>query len=94
MKWHEYLTMDRKPKKWFLCRWSIGDKLIDTKDVLVVAYHTLKQGGEGVVDVAPMMNFHLSFLFNQLFWLNIPLFSFAQEKARVILYSVPIFHSL
>ena len=59
--------MDRKPKKWFLCRWSISDELVDRKDVLVVAYDTLKQGGEGVVDVAPMMNFHLSFLFNQLF---------------------------
>ena len=67
MKWREYLTTDRKSKKWFLCRWSIGDKLVDTKDVLVVAYHTLKQGGEEVVDAAPMMNFHLSFLFNQLF---------------------------
>ena len=67
MKWHEYLTTDRKPKKWLPCRSSIDDKLVDTKDVLVVAYHTYRQEGEGVVDVAPMMNFHLSFLFNELF---------------------------
>ena len=47
---------------------TIGDKLlVDMKIALVVPYDTLKQGGEGVVDVAPMMNFHLSFLFNQLF---------------------------
>ena len=68
MKWHEYLTTDRKPKKWLPRRLSLGDKLlVDMKIALVVAYDTLKQGGEGVVDVAPMMNFHLSFLFNQLF---------------------------
>ena len=42
---------------------AIGDKLLDTKDVLVVAYHTQRQEGEEVVDVAPMMTFHLSFLF-------------------------------
>ena len=67
MKWHEYLTTDRKPKKWLPCRSSIGDKLVGTKITLVVAYDTLKQGGEGVVDVASMMNFHVSFIFNQLF---------------------------
>ena len=50
MKWREYLTTDQKPKKWFLCRSSIGDKLVGTKIALVVAYDTLKQGGEGVVD--------------------------------------------
>ena len=64
MNWHKYHTMDRKPKKWLLCRSSI---LVDTKDVLVVAYHTYRQEGEEVVDVAPVMNFHLSFLFNELF---------------------------
>ena len=46
---------------------AIDDKLVDTKDVLEVAYHTWRQEGEEVVDVALMMNFHLSFLFNQLF---------------------------
>ena len=66
MKWREYLTTDRKPKKWFLCRSSIGDKLVGTKIALVVAYDALKQGVEGVVDVASMMNFHVSFIFNQL----------------------------
>ena len=68
MKWHEYLTTDRNPKKWLPCRSSLGDKLlVDMKIALVVAYDTLKQGGEGVVDVSPMMNFLLSFLFTQLF---------------------------
>ena len=39
---------------------TIGDKLlVDMKIALVVAYDTLKQGGEGVVDVASMMNIHL-----------------------------------
>ena len=33
----------------------------------VVAYHTLRSGEEGVVGVAPMVNFHMSFLFNKLF---------------------------
>ena len=38
-------------KKWLLCRSAIGDKLVDTKNVLVMKYHTLRQGGEGVVGV-------------------------------------------
>ena len=54
-------------KKWLLCRSSIGDKLVDTKNVLAMKYHTYRQEGEGVVGVAPMMSFHLLFLFNQLF---------------------------
>ena len=71
-------------KKWLLCRSAIGDKLVDTKIFLVMKYHTLRQGGEGVVGVAPMMNFHLLFLFNQLFQLSFPLFRTGRSQDEFV----------
>ena len=71
-------------KKWLLFRLSIGDKLVDTKNVLVMKYQTLRQGGEGVVNVAPMMNFHLLFLFNQLFQLSFPLFCTGRSQGEFV----------